>query len=68
MFYDLINYGAPTFIIRYPELIASPVEHVIKMSEFSGLKVDPAAVLAASNFITVHSSTYRHGARPSEVA
>jgi len=61
MFFDLVNYRIPTLIVRFPDLIASPVEQVMKIAEFSGLKANPTTILAASNFIATHRLTYGQG-------
>jgi hypothetical protein len=51
MFTALVNYSFPTLILRYHELIASPVEHVRKLVDFSGLISSGDLVQEASEFI-----------------
>ena len=60
MFNALINYQTPTLIVRYPELIASPVEYIMKIAAFAGLNGTPKSIFAASSFVTTHCATYRH--------
>jgi hypothetical protein len=51
MFNALINHSFPTTIVRYAELINSPLEHTRKLAAFAGLKSDADATREAAAFI-----------------
>jgi hypothetical protein len=51
MFNALINYSFPTMIVRYPELIDQPMEHVRKLSAFAGLKSSSDVMREAAAFV-----------------
>jgi hypothetical protein len=56
MFNALINYPFPTTVIRYPELIVSPVAHVRQIVDFAELKVGQNRIREASHFIRKSST------------
>ncbi len=51
MFNALINHSFPTTIVRYAELINSPMEHTRKLAAFAGLKSNPDVMREAAGFI-----------------
>lgn len=51
MFTALVNYSFPTLILRYHELLATPIEHVDKLAKFTGLTAATAKIADASKVI-----------------
>lgn len=51
MFTALVNHGYPTHILRYPELLGSPFEHVRSLAHFAGLPHHSDLVQEASALI-----------------
>jgi hypothetical protein len=51
MFNALINHSFPTTIVRYSELINSPLEHARKLAAFAGLKSDVGVMREAAAFV-----------------
>jgi len=51
MFNALINHSFPTTIVRYAELINSPMEHTRKLAAFAGLKSNPDVMREAAAFV-----------------
>jgi hypothetical protein len=51
MFNALINHSFPTTIVRYSELINSPLEHARKLSAFAGLKSNLDVMREAAAFV-----------------
>jgi hypothetical protein len=51
MFTALVNYSFRTSILRYHELLASPIEHVSRLAEFTGLTGPDAKIAEASKVI-----------------
>jgi len=51
MFTALVNYSFPTLILRYHELLASPIEHVRKLVDFAGLTSRDHLVQEASELV-----------------
>lgn len=51
MFNVLINHSFPTTIVRYAELINSPLEHARRLAAFAGLKSDADVMREAAAFV-----------------
>jgi hypothetical protein len=51
MFTALVNYEFPTTILRYPELLALPMEHVRRLMDFTGLTSSAGLMQEASEFV-----------------
>jgi hypothetical protein len=51
MFNALINHSFPTTIVRYAELIDSPLEHARRLAVFAGLESDPDVMREAAAFV-----------------
>jgi hypothetical protein len=51
MFNALINNSFPTTIVRYSELINSPMEHTRKLAAFAGLKCNSDVMREAATFV-----------------
>jgi protein O-GlcNAc transferase len=51
MFTALVNHPYPTIILRYPELVASPIENVCKLARFAGLPSGSDVVQEASKLV-----------------
>jgi hypothetical protein len=48
MFTALVNHSFPTIILRYPELVASPIEQIYKLVGFADLACDQDIIRQAS--------------------
>jgi hypothetical protein len=51
MFNALINHSFPTTIVRYAELVNSPLDHARKLAAFAGLKSDVDVMREAAAFV-----------------
>jgi hypothetical protein len=51
MFNALINHSFPTTIVRYAELVNSPLDHARKLAAFAGLKCDVDVMREAAAFV-----------------
>jgi hypothetical protein len=51
MFSALINHSFPTIIMRYPEMLADPVDATTTLAQFAGLAVEAHTIKHAAGFI-----------------
>jgi hypothetical protein len=51
MFNALINHTIPTTIVRYAELINSPLDHARRLAAFAGLKSNANVMREAAAFV-----------------
>lgn len=56
MFRTLVEHAFPTAIVRYAELLDSPLQHARRLSEFAGLDNTQRAIEQAAAFIANRSS------------
>lgn len=51
MFQVMVDLAIPTLMVRYPELLAAPLQHAKQLAQYCGLSTDAAKLKAAAQFV-----------------